>query len=211
MTSATVTTTPFLAEGKAVQAHTLSNGDLIIEGWAARFDGVDRQGENFAEGAFRRGIKSFLTSNPTLAFHHKHDHIIGSVLDLSEVPGEGLWMKARVDHQPESSPLRWIYNAVKRGTMRGLSVGGFFKRKLTEAGVRIADMDFTEISVTAVPVHPRTSFALVEGKAITDPVAGIDARMGRLEAAERRRQIQRSDLALLRAELAILKLDALSV
>ncbi len=210
MTSATVTT-PFLAEGKAVETRTLANGDLIIEGWAARFEGTDRQGENFAEGCFRRGIKSFLNGNPTLAYHHKHDLVLGAVLDLKEVPGEGLWMRARVDHQPESSPVRWVYNAIKRGTMKGLSVGGFFRRKLTEAGRRIVDLDFVEVSVTACPVHSGTGFSVVEGKAITDPVTSIDARMERLEALDRRRQIERSDLALLRTKLAILRFDALSV
>jgi hypothetical protein len=64
--------------------------------------------------------------------------------------------------------MRWIYNAVKKGSMRGLSVGGFFKRKLTELGWRISDADFTEISVTPVPVHPGTSFAVVAGKALED-------------------------------------------
>lgn len=146
----------------------LDNGDLLIEGYAAVFDGIDREGENFIPGAFQRGIKSFLNSQASLNFHHKHDHGIGKVLDLDEEEGKGLKMKARVDFQPESSPLRYIYNAIKKGTYKGLSVGGFFKRKLTEAGWRIADMDFTEISVTPVPVHPGTSFAVVAGKALED-------------------------------------------
>ena len=166
----------FLIGGKALDGMEqpdatiteLENGDLLIEGYAAVFDGIDRQDENFAEGAFQRGIKSFLESQASLCFHHKHDHLLGSVLDLREEEGKGLKMKARVDFQPESSPLRWIYNSIKKGSMKGLSVGGFFKRKLTDAGWRIADMDFTEISVTPVPVHPGTSFAVVAGKALED-------------------------------------------
>jgi HK97 family phage prohead protease len=164
----------FLVEGKALEdgkdstVTELENGDLLIEGFAAVFEGLDRQNENFTEGAFKRGIKSFLESQASLNFHHKHDHGIGKVLDLQEEEGKGLKMKARVDFQPESSPLRYIYNAIKKGTYKGLSVGGFFKRKLTEAGWRIADMDFTEISVTPVPVHPGTSFAVVAGKALED-------------------------------------------
>jgi phage head maturation protease len=90
------------------------------------------------------------------------------VLDLEEVEGKGLYMKARVDFQPESSPLRYIYNAIKKGTYKGLSVGGYFRRKLTNAGWRIADMDFTEVSVTPVPKHSGTSFAVVAGKALAD-------------------------------------------
>lgn len=164
----------FALEGKAVedgQAQTITedeNGDLIIEGYAAVFEGEDRQGENFAPGAFQRGIKSFLEGASTLAFHHKHDHGIGKVLDLREEEGKGLYMKARVDHQPESSPLRYIYNGVKKGTYSALSVGGFFKRGLLEGKKRILDTDLTEISITPVPVHAGPSFAVVAGKALED-------------------------------------------
>lgn len=162
----------FLLEGKALEdgraAPTVTeeeNGDLIIEGWAASFEGLDRQGENFIPGAFERGIKSFLNGQAALCFHHKADMGIGSVLDLTEKP-EGLWMRARVDHQPESSPLRYIYNAVKKGSYKGLSVGGFFKRVLHEGKRMIGDMDFTEISITPVAQHPKTQFAVVAGKAL---------------------------------------------
>lgn len=162
----------FVLEGKALEDGSTAptvieeeNGDLIIEGWAASFEGLDRQGENFVSGAFQRGIKSFLEGQSALCFHHQNDKGIGSVLDLQEKP-EGLWMKARVDFQPESSPLRYIYNAVKKGSYKGLSVGGFFKRALVKGRQMIADMDFTEISVTPVAVHPKTKFAVVAGKAL---------------------------------------------
>jgi HK97 family phage prohead protease len=168
----------FVLEGKALEdggtAPTVveeENGDLIIEGWAASFEGLDRQGENFVPGAFQRGIKAFLDGQSALCFHHQNDKGIGSVLDLQEKP-EGLWMKARVDYQPESSPLRYIYNAVKKGSYKGLSVGGFFKRAIVKGRRMIADMDFTEISVTPVAMHRKTKFAVVAGKALTD---GIEA------------------------------------
>lgn len=164
----------FVVEGKALEDGTaeqtvteLENGDLLIKGYAAVWDGDDRQGENFMEGAFERGIKSFLGSQAALCFHHKHDHGIGKVLGLQE-DGKGLAIEARVDKQEPSSPLYYIYNGIKKGTYNGLSVGGFFKRKLTEAGQKISDMDFTEISVTPVPVHPGTSLSVVAGKALSD-------------------------------------------
>lgn len=161
---------PFHASGKALAStRELDSGDLIIEGFAAVFDGVDRQGENFSEGAFSRAIRAFLTAQATLAYHHRTDLGIGKVLELREIPGKGLWMRARVDYQPESSPLWWIYNGIKKGTLSALSVAGYFRRRLTAAGWRIADMDFTEISVTPVPIHPGTSFAVVAGKALHTP------------------------------------------
>jgi HK97 family phage prohead protease len=156
------------AEGKAIVTE-LEDGDLLIEGYAADFTGDDRAGENFAPGAFERGIKAFLNGQAALCYHHKADQGIGRVLDLRE-EGKGLYMKARVDKQEPTSPLYYIYNAVKKGTYRGLSVGGFFKRKLIEGAQRIADVDFTEISVTPVPVHPGTGFNVVAGKALEDIV-----------------------------------------
>lgn len=165
----------FHADGKALTTtHETESGDLIIEGWAAVFDGIDRQGENFAEGAFSRGIRAFLGSQASLNYHHRHHLGIGKVLELREIAGRGLWMRARVDFQPESSPLRWIYNGIKKGTYTALSVGGFFRRTLTASGWRIADMDFTEISVTPVPVHSGTSFAVVAGKALGSPAGRLD-------------------------------------
>jgi HK97 family phage prohead protease len=168
----------FMLEGKALDEGNApvvteeENGDLIIEGWAASFDGLDRQGENFIPEAFERGIKSFLGGQAALCFHHKHDMGIGSVLDLQR-KDEGLWMRARVDHQPEQSPLRHIYNAIKKGSYRGLSIGGFFKRGLVAGKRMIADMDFTEISVTPVAVHPKTKFAVVAGKALGDDLVAV--------------------------------------
>ena len=149
----------------------MENGDLIIEGYAAVFDGMDREGENFTDGAFQRGIKSFLSGQSGLCYHHKHDKLLGKVLDLREEEGKGLWMKARVDGAIRKHPeLGTYYEQIKRGSLNALSVGGFFKRALTKAGRKIVDMDFTEISVTPVPVHSGTHFAVVAGKALTSDV-----------------------------------------
>lgn len=146
----------------------LENGDLLIEGMAAVFDGLDRENENFTDGAFKRGIKSFLQGQAGLCYHHKHDKLLGKVLELEEIEGKGLRMKARVDGAIQSHPeLRTYYEQIKNGSLNALSVGGFFRRKMTELGRKIVDMDFTEISVTPVPVHPGTHFAVVAGKALT--------------------------------------------
>lgn len=167
----------FVLEGKAVgdgPAQTITveeNGDLIIEGYAAVFDGVDRQGENFAEGAFQRGIKSFLGGQAALCYHHNTGKCLGKVLDLQEEEGKGLKMRARVDAAVKNHPeLGVYYEQIRRGTLNALSVGGFFRRKLTELGQKIVDMDFTEISVTPVPIHPGTNFAVVAGKALASDI-----------------------------------------
>lgn len=181
---------PFALEGKALEdgsapvasIEETEDGDLIIEGWAADFSGLDRQGENFVEGAFQRGIKAFMDSGSPLCYHHKHDHVLGKVLDLQEVEGKGLKMRARVDGAIQNHPvLGTIYKQIKKRTLKSLSVGGFFKRVLTPAGYRIGDMDFTEISVTGVPVHTKPSFAVVAGKALESFGAGAPTAGGKAE------------------------------
>lgn len=172
---------PFLVEGKALGSHAdieeLEDGDLVIEGWASDFNGVDRQGENFTDGAFAAGIKDFLEHGGSLCYHHQYDKVLGKVLDLEEVEGKGLRIKARIDGAIKNHPeLGTIYSQVKRGTLRGLSVGGFFKRVMTPRGVRIGNCDFTEISVTGVPIHSRPNFAVVAGKALqSDDVVPTEA------------------------------------
>ena len=146
------------------------NGDLTIEGYAAVWEGDDRQGENFAPGAFTRAAKAFLKSGGPLCFHHKHDQVLGTVTELEE-DDKGLRMKARVDGAIAEDPsLKTKYQQIKKGTLKGLSVGGYFRRALVEGKKRIADMDFTEISVTGVPVHTGPSFAVVAGKALLNDV-----------------------------------------
>jgi HK97 family phage prohead protease len=163
----------FLPEKKAEDSELVSvleNGDLLIEGYAAVFEGLDREGENFTDGAFEEGIKAFINGQAALCYHHKHDLAIGRVLELEEHPGRGLWMKARVDHQKETSPIRWIYDGIRKNTINGLSAAGFFGRINTENGPRINKVDLTEISTTPVPTHPGTKFAVVAQKALAEEV-----------------------------------------
>lgn len=177
----------FTIEGKALEDGTpaptvveTESGDLIIEGYAAVFEGIDRQGENFAPGAFQRGIKSFLESQAALCFHHKHDQVLGKVLDLRE-EGKGLKMRARVDGAIKTHPeLGTYYQQIKSGTLNGLSVAGFFKRGHTGAGPRIIDMDFSEISITGVPVHTGPSFAVVAGKALASDLKSDHLKIPKL-------------------------------
>jgi HK97 family phage prohead protease len=152
----------FQLEGKADSSVVteLDDGDLLIEGYASVFAGLDRQNENFVEGAFQRGIKSFLDrKTKPLCYHHKRDQVLGEIVDLEEVEGKGLWMKARVDKQVESSPLYHLYNGIKKGSISGLSVGGHFARQRVNGRPMIANCDIIEISATAAPVHPDTSWA----------------------------------------------------
>jgi HK97 family phage prohead protease len=169
----------FELNGKAVTTaddpDILEDGDLIISGWAADFTGEDRQGENFTDGAFKSGIKAFMEGPATLCYHHRSSLCLGKVLELEEVEGKGLRMKARVDGAIRNHPeLGTYYNQIKKGTLSALSCGGFFGRKMTPAGPRIGTVDMTEISITPVPCHVKPAFSVVAGKALdldmTEPV-----------------------------------------
>jgi HK97 family phage prohead protease len=173
-----------LEEGEADVVSVQDNGDLIIEGYAAVWDGEDREGENFAEGAFTRGIKSFLANQAALCYYHKGDKLLGRVLDLKQ-DGKGLRLKARVDGAIKNHPeLGVYYEQIKNGSMRGMSVGGFFKRALVGGKPKIVDVDMTEISCTGVPIHPGTSLSVVAGKALRDMPVLDGAPEGEIRAED---------------------------
>jgi HK97 family phage prohead protease len=172
----------FIEPGQEAQlVDELDDGDLLLRGFAAIWDGVDRQNENFVPGAFTAAISDALTraAGLPLCLHHDRSRALGEVLHLSETD-EGLLMVARVDGAIRHDPLlRTVYEQIKRGTLRALSVGGFFARKLTAAGYRIARADLTEISITPVPVLAGPngpSFAVVAGKALGGQVDEADLR-----------------------------------
>lgn len=160
------------ADGNVVQE--LQDGDLLIEGWGATLD-VDREEEAFTDNAFTKGLKKFLSGSAPLCWHHQYDKVIGRVVDAQVVPGRGVWLKAVVDHQPETSPLFPVYQAIKRGRANGLSCGGIFKRIQTNLGPRINHVDLMEWSATATPVGPSAQFSVIAGKALEYKAEGADA------------------------------------
>ncbi len=150
-------------------AYDLGDGDLLIEGVGLNFE-IDREDEAFEDSVFlQKSLDRFVSEGGPLCFHHKKDQVLGRVLSAQVIPGRGVSLKARVDHQPESSPLRVIYEQIKKGTIKHLSAGGSFKRRIASDGrPRIFDADFYEWSATATPVGRGTSFAVIGGKALSD-------------------------------------------
>jgi HK97 family phage prohead protease len=184
---------------KAVNGQTtveLANGDLLIEGWGANYD-IDREDEAFEEGAFQKGLKKFLSGNAPLCYHHDYKTVIGKVVDAYPVPGRGMWVKAIVHNQKESSPWHHIYDGIKRGVINQFSCGGIFKRRHTKAGPRIFEVDLLEWSATPIPVGHGTTFSVVAGKALDAPVEGkaeLTAEEESVEAAVAERELEREDL-----------------
>lgn len=135
---------------------------LRIEGYAAGFD-RDRENEAFERGVFDKGLEKYFQRNPILCYHHHTDQALG-VVEEAKLDGKGLFVKAKLDDPEPGTPLADVWNKVKSGTIKGFSVGGIFKRKMTPHGPRIYNADVAEISVTPVPMEPGSLFALA-GKA----------------------------------------------
>lgn len=175
-------TTEFKAGEKAINATQLGNGDLVIEGYAARFKSTDREGEQWAPGAFTRSIAK---NSIPLCWHHQKTVVLGAVLSLDE-RSEGLWMRARVDAAIKEDPQRRvIFEQIKAGTLSQLSVGGYFRR----SGSTLVEADIVEVSVTPAPVDPATWFLVTEGKALGGDAArqalallAVSVRMAKLDA-----------------------------
>lgn len=170
------------------QVHEQPDGSLIIEGLASDW-GVDDQDELFEPGAFTKGIDNFLSTNPLLAYHHDGSKALGQVLSLT--PDEkGLWMKARIDAPAKNSWAEDVVRKIKSGTIRGLSVAGKFRRRMGADGMpRIHEAGLREISVTPLPVNPRTMFVVAAKAFETDPepglaeeIQGLQGSVNRLEA-----------------------------
>jgi HK97 family phage prohead protease len=150
-------------------------------------------------GSFTKAITEFMRSaHRPLLYHHSFKSVLGTVTNLVQ-DHIGVKLTAKVNHQPESSPLRWIYNALKNGTIKGLSAGGKFTRELKADGsANIIDVDLIECSATATPVLASTELAVIsEGKALDLWTGGDRAR--RIRAAE-------AQLSLLRLKAAAMSI-----
>jgi len=148
----------FALQGKAFE----EGNDLYIEGYASDFD-IDRDGEYIAPGALQKALDKYMT-NPVLCYHHKMSEAMGQVVE-ARVDGKGLWIKARVDQPEPGTEAANRFRQVAKGTLRGFSIGGFFKKAAERGRTLINEIDLVEISLTPTPVNPRT-LGTVVGKAL---------------------------------------------
>ncbi len=165
-------TAPFTLDLK-LDSKAVSDDDdhFYIEGYASDFN-LDRQDEAFEPGAFAKSIERFLGTNPALLYHHDYGRQLGVVENL-ELRPDGLFMRARVDHAEPGTENADVVRKVRKGTIKGLSVGGLFKRRKGPDGkARIFDADLAEVSITPMPVNPRTLFAVAQKAFESDAATG---------------------------------------
>lgn len=203
----TTTTTAYTLGCKGLETtHTLGTGDMLIQGYLTRWSDLDREADRFVRGSFLASIPKFLTraSGSPLCWAHQKQTVIGRVLSLEE-DQTGVLMKAVVNAQQPTSPLRWIYEAIKTRSARGLSVGGFFRRSpCPDGSADIHGVDILECSVAATPMLESAGFEVVsEGKALS--FGWATGRTGELDelAADVRRMSADAAVGELRAGVAV--------
>lgn len=157
---------PITLEGIAEKAIAdATTGDLMLEGWAAKYDDPDRQGEYFMPGAFQRAVDAVKSGRVPLLYQHREGSVLGQVQSLEE-KADGVWMRALVP-QPKGGWAVDVYDKLKRKMVTGLSAKGMFtKMLLPEGGARIKDVDLFEISATPVPVGASATIEVVAQKAL---------------------------------------------
>ncbi len=145
----------------------LASGELLISGYLTKWDELDREQDRMVRGSFAAAIPAFLSTHPILCLNHSVKSVIGRVLDLKE-DATGVKLTAKVMKQPESSPLRWVYDAIKGRYIAGLSVGAIFTRTPRGDGSNdIVGVDIVECSVASQPQLASAGFEVVsEGKAL---------------------------------------------
>lgn len=159
---------------------TTDAGDVIIEGYAADFE-VDRQGEAFLPGAFDDACKKATRAEIPLLFEHDNKRQLGVIEELRVDPERGLWTRARIAKAQAGTWAEDVVDKVRRGMMKGLSVRGLSKVKMTANGPRIGTIDLAEISVTPVPVQPGALFAVAQK---SFEAAEADVASGEIEKVE---------------------------
>jgi HK97 family phage prohead protease len=159
-------------EGKALNTAELQNGDLILEGHCVVWDSLDLAGEGFLRGALDEAIPQFLDGGRgTLAWQHQPSKFpLGRVLDM-KATDDGVWFRARVDRQQPGSSMFEKYEAIRRGSARGVSVAGHWTKAFVPGVGTMIDkvMRLTEVSITPVAMDGQTKVFATEVKAAMNP------------------------------------------
>jgi HK97 family phage prohead protease len=146
---------------------SVSDADGTIEGYASVFGGSpDLTGDIIAPGAFSASLAKHSregTAPLMLWGHDSREPPIGNWTEFAE-DKKGLWVKGAIDLD---DPLGVrVHRALKRGSMKGLSIGYETKDATTDAkrpGVRtLIAVDLWEVSPVNFPAQVRASVDTVK-------------------------------------------------
>jgi HK97 family phage prohead protease len=136
------------------ELHPAADGEgVIISGYAATFD-VDKVGDMISPFALDATVARFMATNPVLLYAHKMGlPPVGKVLKAQIHRAKGLWIEALLPRPASESSLAFeVWEAVKNGLLRALSVGGAFFRNDKGTHNEVHGMRLDEISICPVAV-----------------------------------------------------------
>ena len=133
-----------------VKAALTTADDGSITGLAWPFGTPDRVGDMIMPGAFKKALPPL-----PMLFAHDPADVVG-VWESAAEDGRGLQVKGRflIDDVARAREVRAM---VKAGAIGGLSIG-FITRKAAArlgGGRTITDLELAEVSLVAIPSHPR--------------------------------------------------------
>jgi HK97 family phage prohead protease len=139
----------------------------VIEGYASVFGGApDSYGDVVLPGAFANTLVRHKREGtmPLMLWGHKAGELpIGDWTDMAE-DGKGLWAKGQLDLEDEVGAR--VHRALKRKSVRGLSIGYETKQRESDAkkpGINfLKELDLWEVSPVNFPAQRRAQITDVK-------------------------------------------------
>jgi HK97 family phage prohead protease len=160
-----------------------------LEGLAAGYGNIDRQGDVMAAGAFAKSIQTHRQRGtmPAMLLHHDMKRPAGAWESFTETPA-GLLAKGRL--ALETADGREAYSLLKAKALTGLSVGFTgAKRAMKATGPEIVEGELLEVSLVAIPANPEALVTRVKSTPTARDIeqaligAGLSNRQAKAGAA----------------------------
>lgn len=138
--------------------------DGSVEGYGSVFDVEDSYSDVIVKGAFEETIKAHKAAGtmPAMLWQHDAEHPIGVWTEMSE-DAKGLKLKGMIDLDVQKG--REAYSLLKKGALRGLSIGFVSKGWSYDekTGIRtLSEIDLWEVSIVTFPANPKATTTSVK-------------------------------------------------
>lgn len=159
---------------RIMDVKSLTDGTLILEGYASTFHNRDRHGDIIDPHAFDETMERYMQKPLVLAFHD-FNRPIGGVREAT-IDTKGLRAIAEIPPATDKETAR-IRRDIETGHLNSFSIGGYFHREVKDNQKIIRKVDLLEISVVKTPANPEATFTVAGTKSadglpfeIGDPV-----------------------------------------
>jgi HK97 family phage prohead protease len=134
------------------ELHAAENAEgLLLSGYVST-PTLDRANDVVNPHALKAAVAKYLRTNPVLLWAHKLSlPPLGKVLN-ARIDSRGIFIEALLPRPAPGTFAAEIYNAVKNGVARGLSLGGSFYREARRGFAEVTDMELREISLCSLSV-----------------------------------------------------------